>query len=121
MGKDKNGKEMQKKEEVSAVKSLPKKATSPTKSLKAKESGPPVPASKAVAQGKAVLEAVGLKETAASPVKTSPVETSPDKTSPVETSPDKTSPVKTSPVKSSDVNSQDTSLDLGNKKKANTQ
>jgi len=109
--KDKNGKEMQKKEEVSAVKSLPKKATSPTKSLKAKESGPLVLASKAVEQGKAVLEAVGLKETATSPVKTSP---------------GKSSPVKTSPVKSSDVKSQDkssakTSLDLGNKKKANTQ
>merc|ERR1712032_657634 len=109
-------KEMQKKgqnqkEEVSAVKSLAKKAMSPTKSLKAKEIVPSVPvASKAVEQGKAVLEEVGLKE----------------KTSPVKSSDVKISPVKTSPVKSSDIKSQDTSpaktsLDLGNKKKANTQ
>merc|ERR1711971_1172195 len=118
---EKNGKEMQKKEEASPTKSLPKKAASPTKSLKAKERGPPVAASKAVEQGKAVLEAVGLKETAASPDKASPGKTSPVKTSPVKSSPVKSYPVKSSDVKSQDKSSAKTSLDLGNKKKANTQ
>merc|ERR1712181_98728 len=58
----------------------------------------------------------GLKETATSPGKTSPGKTSPGKNSPVKTSPDKSPD-----VKSQDTSPAKTSLDLGNKKKANTQ
>merc|ERR1719220_158650 len=67
-----------------------------------------MPASKAVEQGKAV----GLKEKANSPANSSDVKTSPFKTSPVKSSADD---------KRQDTSPAKTSLDLGNKKKANRQ
>jgi len=135
--KDKDGKEMEKKEKggMSDVKDLPEKAASPTKNLKTKENKFPVPAvPRAVEQGKTValnssnakastqsVSKAGLKEKASSPVKSQ--NASPAKSSDVKTSSPKSSSLETCPVKSSDVLSQDgssakTSANLGNKKKA---